>query len=87
MGYKIMKKLLLFILLVNCSTIPVPLRANVPSFMRETQAASGLYKQSLTIVDSYRVELRAIELAIASSGAGIDFKEASKLVTTIEQKD
>ena len=46
--------------------------------------ADAIYKQSITIVDSYRVELRAIELAINSSNAGMDFEKASMLVTTLE---
>ena len=46
--------------------------------------ADAIYKQSLTIVDSYRVELRAIQLAIESSSAGMDFEKASTLVTTLE---
>ena len=41
--------------------------------------ADAIYKQSLTIVESYRLELKAIELAINSS-KGLDFKKASKLI-------
>lgn len=41
--------------------------------------ADAIYKQSLTIVESYRLELKAIELAIDSS-KGLDFKKASKLI-------
>lgn len=41
--------------------------------------ADAIYKQSLTIVESYRLELKAIELAINSS-EGLDFKKASKLI-------
>ena len=47
--------------------------------------ADAIYKQSITIVDSYRVELRAIELAIQSN-AGIDFNAASKLIDNKEVK-
>ena len=46
--------------------------------------ADAIYKQSITIVDSYRVELRAIELAINSSDAGMDFNTASILVDAKE---
>jgi len=46
--------------------------------------ADAIYKQSLTIVDSYRVELRAIELAINSSNAGMSFEKASTLINTLE---
>ena len=48
--------------------------------------ADAIYKQSLTIVDSYRVELRAIQLAIESSAAGMDFEKATQIVTTLEMK-
>ena len=41
--------------------------------------ADAIYKQSLTIVESYRLELKAIELAIDSS-EGLDFEKASKLI-------
>ena len=41
--------------------------------------ADSIYKQSITIVDSYRLELRAIELAITAQ-AGTDFVAASKIV-------
>ena len=47
--------------------------------------ADAIYKQSITIVDSYRVELRAIELAL-SSNAGLDFNSASKLIDAREAK-
>ena len=47
--------------------------------------ADAIYKQSITIVDSYRVELRAIELAIQSN-AGVDFNAASKLIDNKEIK-
>ena len=47
--------------------------------------ADAIYKQSLTIVDSYRVELKAVELAI-SSNAGLDFNSASKLIDAREAK-
>jgi hypothetical protein len=47
--------------------------------------ADAIYKQSLTIVDSYRVELRAIELAINTSTSGpISFNKATKLINTLE---
>ena len=41
--------------------------------------ADAIYKQSLTIVESYRLELKAIEVAISSS-EGLDFKSASTLI-------
>ena len=47
--------------------------------------ADSIYKQSITIVDSYRVELRAIELALETN-AGLDFNSASKLIDTREAK-
>ena len=47
--------------------------------------ADAIYKQSLTIVDSYRVELRAIELALQTN-AGLDFNSASKLIDAREAK-
>ena len=37
--------------------------------------ADAIYKQSLTIVDSYRVQLKAVELAINSSN-GLDYEQA-----------
>ena len=53
--------------------------------------ADAIYKQSLTIVDSYRVELRAIELAITTSApkgkqGPLSFDQASKLITSLELK-
>ena len=53
--------------------------------------ADAIYKQSLTIVDSYRVELRAIELAIHTSApkgkqGPLSFDQASKLITSLEIK-
>lgn len=53
--------------------------------------ADAIYKQSLTIVDSYRVELRAIELAIHTSApkgkqGPLSFDQASKLITSLELK-
>ena len=48
--------------------------------------ADAIYKQSLTIVDSYRVELRAIQLAIESSNAGMNFEAATQLINTLEMK-
>ena len=47
--------------------------------------ADAIYKQSLTIVDSYRVELKAIELALQTN-AGLDFNSASKLIDAREAK-
>ena len=47
--------------------------------------ADAIYKQSLTIVDSYRVELRAIELALRAN-EGLDFNSASKLIDAREAK-
>lgn len=49
--------------------------------------ADAIYKQSITIVDSYRVELRAIELAInttSDKSAPLSFNQAAKLITKIE---
>lgn len=49
--------------------------------------ADAIYKQSITIVDSYRVELRAIELAISTTSdksAPLSFNQAAKLITKIE---
>lgn len=49
--------------------------------------ADAIYKQSITIVDSYRVELRAIELAIsttANKSAPLTFDQAAKLITKVE---
>ena len=49
--------------------------------------ADAIYKQSITIVDSYRVELKAIELAInttANKSAPITFDQAAKLITKVE---
>jgi hypothetical protein len=49
--------------------------------------ADAIYKQSLTIVDSYRVELRAIELAINTSTSGpLSFDKATKLINQLELK-
>ena len=49
--------------------------------------ADAIYKQSITIVDSYRVELRAIELAInttSDKSAPLSFNQAAKLITRVE---
>ena len=49
--------------------------------------ADAIYKQSITIVDSYRVELRAIELAISTTTdnlAPLSFNEAAKLIAKVE---
>ena len=45
--------------------------------------ADAIYKQSLTIVDSYRVQLKAVELAINSSN-GLDYEQA---LTQIEKTE
>ena len=37
--------------------------------------ADAIYKQSITIVDSYRVQLKAVELAINTSN-GLDYAQA-----------
>lgn len=37
--------------------------------------ADAIYKQSITIVDSYRVQLKAVELAISSSN-GLNYEKA-----------
>ena len=47
--------------------------------------ADAIYKQSLTIVDSYRVEIKSIELALQTN-AGLDFNSASKLIDAREAK-
>ena len=47
--------------------------------------ADAIYKQSITIVDSYRVELRAIELALQTSTSPTTFTQAAKLVDKIEK--
>jgi len=41
--------------------------------------ADMIYKQAITIIDSYRVELRAIELATRTQ-PGIDYKKAAALI-------
>ena len=49
--------------------------------------ADAIYKQSITIVDSYRVELRAIELAInttSDKSAPLSFNQAAKPITKVE---
>lgn len=49
--------------------------------------ADAIYKQSITIVDSYRVELRAIELAISTTTdnlAPLSFNQAAKLIARVE---
>lgn len=46
--------------------------------------ADAIYKQSLTIVDSYRVQIRSIELAIAAS-ENTDFKKALKTVENMDK--
>ena len=49
--------------------------------------ADAIYKQSITIVDSYRVELKAIELAISTTTdnlAPLSFNKAAKLIAKVE---
>ena len=49
--------------------------------------ADAIYKQSITIVDSYRVELRAIELAISTTTdklTPLSFNKAAKLIARVE---
>ena len=49
--------------------------------------ADAIYKQSITIVDSYRVELRAIELAINTTTDNLvplSFNKAAKLIAKVE---
>ncbi len=49
--------------------------------------ADAIYKQSITIVDSYRVELRSIELAISTTTdnlAPLSFNKAAKLIAKVE---
>lgn len=49
--------------------------------------ADAIYKQSIAIVDSYRVELRAIELAISTTTdnlAPLSFNKAAKLIAKVE---
>lgn len=49
--------------------------------------ADAIYKQSITIVDSYRVEIRAIELAISTTSnrsAPLSFNQAAKLIAKVE---
>jgi len=41
--------------------------------------ADMVYKQAITIIDSYRVELRAIELATRTQ-QGVDYKKATALI-------
>lgn len=47
--------------------------------------ADAIYKQSITIVDSYRVEIKAVELALQTN-PGLDFNSASKLIDAREAK-
>lgn len=47
--------------------------------------ADAIYKQSIALVDNYRVELRAIELAIRTS-EGLTFDKASKIIDASEAK-
>ena len=49
--------------------------------------ADAIYKQSITIVDSYRVQLKAIELAInttSDKSAPLSFNQAAKLIARVE---
>lgn len=49
--------------------------------------ADAIYKQSITIVDSYRVQLKAIELAISTTTdnlAPLSFNKAAKLIAKVE---
>ena len=48
--------------------------------------ADAIYKQSLTIVDSYRVELRGIELVMQTEPKRKTYKEALQLVASSETK-
>jgi len=41
--------------------------------------SDAIYKQSITIIDTYRVELRAIELATRTQ-PGITYKKATALI-------
>ena len=41
--------------------------------------SDAIYKQAITIIDSYRVELRAIELATRTQ-PGVDYKKATALI-------
>jgi len=45
----------------------------------EPMVADAIYKQSLAIIDSYRMELRAVELAIQNS-KGVDYEDAIELI-------
>lgn len=44
--------------------------------------ADSIYKQSLAIVDSYRVQLRGVELAIETTKERLDFADAELLIDT-----
>ena len=49
--------------------------------------ADAIYKQSITIVDSYRVQLKAVELAInttSDKSAPLSFNQAAKLIAKVE---
>ena len=46
--------------------------------------ADAIYKQSLTIVDSYRVELRGIELVMQTEPKRKTYEEALQLVASSE---
>jgi len=45
--------------------------------------ADSIYKQSITIVESYRLELKAIEIAI-NAQEGTNFTKATALVNTLD---
>lgn len=47
--------------------------------------ADAIYKQNLTIIDSYRVELRGIELAIKTSSTTLDYNKAVALIAKHEK--
>jgi len=47
--------------------------------------ADAIYKQNLTIIDSYRVELRGIELAIKTNSTKLDYSKAIALIAKHEK--
>ncbi len=48
--------------------------------------ADAIYKQTLTIIDSYRIELRGIELVMKTDPKRNTYKEALALVASSEQQ-
>jgi len=46
--------------------------------------ADAIYKQNLTIIDSFRVELRGIELAHRISESPVNYVEALELINSSE---